>query len=96
MASLKEIRRGIDALDRRIADLLLARLRLVEVLAPLKSPPRDRRREAEVLSRVSGRARGQDARFLRSVYREIIRLSLARQKSDSVMTSPLRRGNRVF
>ncbi|MBI5883249.1 MAG: chorismate mutase [Elusimicrobia bacterium] len=83
-ASISGIRRKVDALDRRIADLLVARLRLLEALVPLKLRPRDRRREQEVLSRVSSRARGlhgSDARFLRAVYREIIRQCLARQKS---------------
>ncbi|MBI5623441.1 MAG: chorismate mutase [Elusimicrobia bacterium] len=79
--SLAMRRRAIDALDGRIADLLSARLKLVESLAPLKTRLRDLKRERQVLSRVSARARGKEARFLKAVYQEIMRLSLAHQKS---------------
>lgn len=78
--SCREVRRRIDALDRRIAALLVARLRLLDGFKAFKPRVRDRGREGVVLRRVSGHRRPRDAAFLLAVYREVIRGSVAYQR----------------
>ncbi|MFA6028495.1 MAG: chorismate mutase [Elusimicrobiota bacterium] len=80
---LQTLRRGIDALDRRIAPLLARRFALAVRTAAFKRALRDAARERAVLRGVlsSSRARGASARALAAVYRELFRRSLLLQRS---------------
>jgi chorismate mutase len=73
---LKEKRKRIDELDRRIARLLTGRFRAAASLRGLKKTVRDQARESVVLKRAVSAAKTPRFRAaLLSVYREVIKQS---------------------
>lgn len=66
--SIHEIRRKIDALDEEIQKLLLKRLALVKTLHPYKNSITDKKREEEILSKIS-------SPLVQEIYRAIFRSS---------------------
>ena len=91
-ARLAQLRRDIDAVDRRIIELVAARVDLVKkVLALKKGAIRDREREAQVIENVkqAARARGLSPKIAEEVFRLLIGHSVrlqedARKKGKSV------------
>ncbi len=95
---LRALRDAIEALDRRLLELLRERMSLVESVAAAKlehaSPLRDRPREEHVLQRVRHAAveLGIDAHEVERLYRLIMEMSVARQQGyiAALDTLPLR------
>jgi chorismate mutase/prephenate dehydratase len=95
---LAGLREAIEALDRRLLELLRERMGLVERVAATKleqaSPLRDRPREEHVLQRVRHVAveLGIDAHEVERLYRLIMEMSVARQQGyiAALDTLPLR------
>jgi len=85
MQNLSQLRRQIDRLDNRIVALLNRRLKLAERVGDFKAlndgRVYDRRRERELMARLSARHRGplQD-KELREIYRHIFRASREHQR----------------
>jgi chorismate mutase/prephenate dehydratase len=83
---LQTLREAIEALDRRLLELLRERMGLAERIAAAKleqaSPLRDRPREEHVLQRVRHAAveLGIDAHEIERLYRLILEMSVARQQ----------------
>src|SRR4030095_15618244 len=95
---LQGLREAIEAVDRRLLELLRERMGLAERIAAAKleqaSPLRDRPREEHVLQRVRHLAveLGIDAHEIERLYRLILEMSVARQQGylASLHTPPLR------
>ncbi len=85
MPDLKDIRRRLDLVDRRIVDALAERQAIVQDVARFKAQHaktlRDTPRERDVLTKVADLASeaGIDRQFVVRVYREIMEHSLRRQ-----------------
>ena len=95
---LQELREELEGLDRRILELVRARMEVVERVAAAKleaaSPLRDRLREEHVLQRVRHAAAelGLDPHEIERLYRQLIEMSVARQQGfiASLDSAPLR------
>ncbi|MEO6462346.1 MAG: bifunctional chorismate mutase/prephenate dehydratase [Candidatus Eisenbacteria bacterium] len=95
---MQETREAIEAVDRRLLELLKERIALVEEVARAKlasaSPLRDPQREDHVLHRVRALATelGLDARQIEALYRRILDVSVAHQQAfiGSLEWPPLR------
>ena len=83
---LETLRRELDVLDDALVDLLADRQdavrRVAEVKASSDAPLRDAAREAELISRLTARAkaRGLDDLFVARLFREVIDLSVRTQE----------------
>jgi chorismate mutase/prephenate dehydratase len=88
MPSLSEHRKRLDQIDRRIVELLAERLRLSRTVASFKKSEgvrlRDRKREAELLARLSARAGklGLPADAIVRVFQEILNASFHEQIAE--------------
>lgn len=82
--SLENVRAEIDAVDAKIVELLDKRAQLAVQTAGLKKAVYQPAREAEVLERVTRRARVFPKAALRGVYREIIGTSLSLERGFSI------------
>ncbi len=84
---MQETREAIEAVDRRLLELLKERIGLVEDIARAKlataSPLRDPQREDQVMQRVRALATelGLDAREIEGLYRRILDVSVAHQQA---------------
>src|SRR5262245_5599690 len=95
---LQALREAIEAVDRRVLEVLRERMGLADGIASAKleqaSPLRDRPREEHVLQRVRHLAveLGIDAHEIERLYRLILEMSVARQQGylASLDTLPLR------
>jgi len=95
---LQALREELEGLDRRILELLRARMEVVERVAAAKlesaSPLRDRLREELVLQRVRHAAAemGLDPHEIERLYRQLMEMSVARQQGfiASLDSAPLR------
>lgn len=98
MSDLGDLRLAIETIDDRILELLTTRMSKVEGIAAAKlgaaSPLRDPVREEALLSRLRERAveHGLDPRSVEAIYRQVLRMSVARQQAylDELPTVPLR------
>lgn len=73
--SLAEIRKIIDTVDDQIIPLLQQRFHLIAQLKPYKTSLTDRKREAEILSKIS-------SHWVRAVYRNMFRVAKRFLSSD--------------
>ncbi|MBI4802630.1 MAG: chorismate mutase [Elusimicrobia bacterium] len=81
ISALEKKRKKIDAIDSRLAGLLVKRFGLVKSLAGLKKTIRDPKREAAVLKTAGGLAGSKELRFaVAAVYKEIFRQGRRMQK----------------
>ena len=83
MGSLKDHRKKIDRIDRKIAKLLLLRFGAVKRISSIKKLGNrkitDKKRESEVLSNVKKNSK-QHQRFILDVFKKIIMYSKKIQK----------------
>ncbi|MGI5978153.1 MAG: bifunctional chorismate mutase/prephenate dehydratase [Oscillospiraceae bacterium] len=95
MKDLSETRAKIDDIDARIAALLTERMACSREIAAAKkesgAPVSDRRREREILARVSQLAGPEDVTYIQSVYETIFAVSRACQARILDEDAPLRR-----
>lgn len=95
---IQALRESIEALDRKLLELLQERMGLVEQVARAKlgqaSPFRDPQREDQVIQRVRSRATelGLDAHEVERLYRQILEMSVSHQQAyiRSLESVPLR------
>ena len=93
---LSEIRKKIDAVDSRLLDLFLERMRLAEEVAAYKNEKRlpilNRQREREILAKVTERA-GDKERYAYHLYSTL--LELARSRQAELIDAPTRVAEQV-
>ena len=95
MNDLSETREKIDGIDTELVALLTRRMACSREIAEKKkdsgSPVSDRRREREVLARVSRNCAPEDVGYVQSVYETIFSVSRACQSRALEADAPLRR-----
>ena len=84
---MKEIRKQIDGIDKKVIQILTKRMKLVARLGKLKKkeglPVQDKKREAEMLKKLEKQAEkgGLDAKFINKIYKDIFKESRRVQSS---------------
>jgi len=78
---MKELRKQIDGIDKKIVQLLVRRMKLVLKLGKLKNkeglPVQDKKREMQMLKKLEKQAkkRGLDVKFINKLYKDIFKES---------------------
>jgi chorismate mutase len=92
MERISPLRKRIDGIDEQIMRLLKERADVCEDIGIIKReqgiPVRDRRRENEQYTRITGIASklGLNAQEVKAVYKEIIAMSIRAQERESYTT----------
>jgi chorismate mutase/prephenate dehydratase len=100
MNDLEKLRGKLDAVDRRLLEVLGERLKTVAEIARVKARGlpflRDHDRESELLARIEGWARelGLDGFRTHEIYREIIAMSLKAQEEALLKREQVERSAR--
>jgi len=92
MERISSLRKRIDEIDEQILCLLKERVEVCENIGLIKReqgiPVRDRQRENEQFTRITGKASklGLKPQEVKTVYKEIIAMSIRAQENESYIT----------